>query len=378
MQFIDLKAQQARIRPELDRRIAAVLDLGQYVHGPEVRELEERLAEYVGVKHCIGASSGTDTLLIALMALGIGPGDEVITVPYTWISTAEMIALIGAKPVFVDIDEKSWNIDSTLVEAAITDKTKAIMPVGIYGQTADMTAINAIAAKHDLPVIEDAAQSFGATHHGKKSCALSQIGSTSFFPSKPLGGYGDGGALFTDDDSLAERMRHIRVHGQAKKHHHPILGINGMLDTLQAAIVLAKLDIFDEEVTKRQQVAATYNGQLANDSSITLPPVAEGNTSVYAQYTILSEDRASLSASLKASGIPSVSYYAVPLHLQPVFEHLGHRAGDFPITERVANQGLSLPLNPYLPDDEIHQVCGAIGWSWQLAVGGWQRLPRCQ
>lgn len=361
MQFIDLKAQQARIRVDLNRRIAAVLDHGQYVLGPEVRELEERLAEYVGVKHCIGASSGTDTLLIALMALGIGPGDEVITVPYTWISTAEMIALIGAKPVFVDIDEKSWNIDSTLVEAAITDKTKAIMPVGIYGQTADMTAINAIAAKHDLPVIEDAAQSFGATHHGKKSCALSQIGSTSFFPSKPLGGYGDGGALFTDDDSLAERMRHIRVHGQAKKHHHPILGINGRLDTLQAAIVLAKLDIFDEEVTKRQQVAATYNGQLANDSSITLPPVAEGNTSVYAQYTILSEDRASLSASLKASGIPSVSYYAVPLHLQPVFEHLGHRAGDFPITERVANQGLSLPMNPYLTDDEIHQVCGAFG-----------------
>ena len=361
VQFIDLKAQQARIRVDLNRRIAAVLDHGQYVLGPEVRELEERLAEYVGVKHCIGASSGTDTLLIALMALGIGPGDEVITVPYTWISTAEMIALIGAKPVFVDIDEKSWNIDPTLVEAAITDKTKAIMPVGIYGQTADMTAINAIAAKHDLPVIEDAAQSFGATHHGKKSCALSQIGSTSFFPSKPLGGYGDGGALFTDDDSLAERMRHIRVHGQAKKHHHPILGINGRLDTLQAAIVLAKLDIFDEEVTKRQQVAATYNGQLANDSSITLPPVAEGNTSVYAQYTILSEDRASLSASLKASGIPSVSYYAVPLHLQPVFEHLGHRAGDFPITERVANQGLSLPMNPYLTDDEIHQVCGAFG-----------------
>jgi UDP-2-acetamido-2-deoxy-ribo-hexuluronate aminotransferase len=359
VQFIDLKAQQARIRPELDRRIAAVLDHGQYVLGPEVKELEARLAEYVGVEHCIGAASGTDTLLIALMALGIEPGDEVITVPYTWISTAEMIALIGAKPVFVDIDEASWNMDPTQVEAAITDKTKAIMPVGIYGQTADMTAINAIAAKHALPVIEDAAQSFGATHHGKKSCALSQIGSTSFFPSKPLGGYGDGGALFTDDDALAERMRHVRVHGQAKKHHHPILGINGRLDTLQAAIVLAKLDIFDEEVTKRQQVAATYNTHLASDSSITLPPVAEGNTSVYAQYTILSEDRDQLSANLKEAGIPSVSYYAVPLHLQPVFENLGHQKGDFPVTERVANQGLSLPMNPYLTDKEIAQVCAA-------------------
>jgi UDP-2-acetamido-2-deoxy-ribo-hexuluronate aminotransferase len=320
--------------------------------------LEERLADYVGVKHCIGAASGTDTLLIALMALGIGPGDEVITVPYTWISTAEMIALIGAKPVFVDIDEKTWNMDPSLVEAAITDRTKAIMPVGIYGQTADMTTINAIAAKHDLPVIEDAAQSFGATHHGKKSCALSQIGSTSFFPSKPLGGYGDGGALFTDDDSLAEKLRHIRVHGQAQKHHHPILGINGRLDTIQAAVVLVKLDLFDDEVAKRQEVAATYNARL-QDKDLVLPPVAEKNTSVYAQYTILSEDRDALNKSLKDKGIPSVSYYAVPLHLQPVFHDLGHEKGDFPITERIASQGLSLPMNPYLTDTEIDQVCSA-------------------
>jgi UDP-2-acetamido-2-deoxy-ribo-hexuluronate aminotransferase len=292
------------------------------------------------------------------MALGIGPGDEVITVPYTWISTAEMIALIGAKPVFVDIDEKSWNMDPSLVEAAITDRTKAIMPVGIYGQTADMTTINAIAAKHDLPVIEDAAQSFGATHHGKKSCALSQIGSTSFFPSKPLGGYGDGGALFTDDDSLAEKLRHIRVHGQAQKHHHPILGINGRLDTIQAAVVLVKLDLFDDEVAKRQEVAATYNARL-QDKDLVLPPVAEKNTSVYAQYTILSEDRDALNKSLKDKGIPSVSYYAVPLHLQPVFHDLGHEKGDFPITERIASQGLSLPMNPYLTDTEIDQVCSA-------------------
>lgn len=362
MQFIDLKAQQARIRADLDRRIGAVLDHGRYILGPEVKELEERLAEYVGVSHVVGAASGTDTLLIALMALGIGPGDEVITVPYTWISTAEMIALIGAKPVFVDIDEATWNMDPTQVEAAITPRTKAIMPVGIYGQTADMTAINAIAERNGgLPVIEDAAQSFGATHHGKKSCALSTIGSTSFFPSKPLGGYGDGGALFTDDADLAATMSQIRVHGQAKKHHHPILGINGRLDTLQAAVLLSKLELFDDEVTKRQEVAATYNTRLAS-SDLVLPPVAEGNTSVYAQYTILSSDRDALRQRLADDGVPSVSYYAVPLHLQPVFENLGHREGEFPVTERVASQGLSLPMNPYLTDDEVDRVCCALGY----------------
>ena len=248
MEFIDLKSQQKRIREKIDRRIATVLEHGAYIMGPEVEELEKRLADYVGVKHCIGAASGTDTLLIALMALGIGPGDEVITVPYTWISTAEMIALIHATPVFVDIDPVSYNMDASQLEAAITPKTKAIMPVGIYGQTADMTAINAIATKYNLPVIEDAAQSFGSTHYGKQSCALSVIGSTSFFPSKPLGCYGDGGALFTDDDHLAGIMRQIRVHGQAKKHHHPIVGINGRLDTLQAAILLEKLEIFPDEI----------------------------------------------------------------------------------------------------------------------------------
>ena len=360
MDFIDLKSQQKLIREDLEQRIKTVLDHGRYILGPEVVELEERLADYVGVKHCIGASSGTDTLLIALMALGIGPGDEVITVPYTWISTAEMIALIGAKPVFVDIDEQTWNMDAQLVEAAITEKTKAIMPVGIYGQTADMMAINEIALRNgNLPVIEDAAQSFGATHHGKKSCALSAIGSTSFFPSKPLGCYGDGGALFTDDDELAHSMRQIRVHGQAKKHHHPVLGINGRLDSIQAAIVLSKLDLFDDEIAKRQSVASNYNEKL-NCNGIVLPDVAAGNTSVYAQYTILTENRDELQKSLADDNVPSVPYYAVPLHLQPVFSSLGHRPGDFPVTEKVASHGLSLPMNPYLSDDEINQVCHAI------------------
>ena len=360
MEFIDLKSQQARIKAKIDQRIQDVLSHGRYVMGPELDELEERLKNYVGTRHCIGASSGTDTLLIAMMALGIGPGDEVITVPFTWISTAEMIALIGATPVFVDIDETTWNMDVSKLESAITEKTKAIMPVGIFGQTADMIGINEIASRNgNLPVIEDAAQSFGATHHGKKSGGLSTIGSTSFFPSKPLGCYGDGGGLFTNDDELAERMRHIRVHGQTERHHHPILGINGRLDTLQAAILLEKLEIFDDEILRRQEVAQAYGDGIRN-SSITLPIVGPSNTSVFAQYTILSSNRDVLAASLKKAGIPSVSYYAVPLHLQPVFADLGYKKGQFPITEDVASRGLSLPMNPYLSEEEVAAVCDVI------------------
>ena len=351
MEFIDLKSQQARIKAKIDQRIQDVLSHGRYVMGPELDELEERLKNYVGTRHCIGASSGTDTLLIAMMALGIGPGDEVITVPFTWISTAEMIALIGATPVFVDIDETTWNME-------------AIMPLGIFGQTADMIGINEIASRNgNLPVIEDAAQSFGATHHGKKSGGLSTIGSTSFFPSKPLGCYGDGGGLFTNDDELAERMRHIRVHGQTERHHHPILGINGRLDTLQAAILLEKLEIFDDEILRRQEVAQAYGDGIRN-SSVTLPMVGPSNTSVFAQYTILSSNRDVLAASLKKAGIPSVSYYAVPLHLQPVFADLGYKKGQFPITEDVASRGLSLPMNPYLSEEEVAAVCDVI-----VAVG---------
>ena len=360
MQFIDLKSQQARIREDIEARIQKVLDHGQYILGPEIKEMEEMLASYVGVKHCVGASSGTDTLLIALLALGIGPGDEVITVPYTWISTAEMIALAGAKPVFVDIEESTMNMNASLLESAITDKTKAIMPVGIYGQTSDMKEICGIAERHgSIPIIEDAAQSFGATHHDKKSCALSEIGSTSFFPSKPLGCYGDGGALFTDDDEIAEIMRQIRVHGQMKKHHHPRLGINGRLDSIQAAIVMAKMAIFDEEILKRQAVAEAYNARLDRDD-ITLPEVAPHNTSVYAQYTILCEDRDSVQIALKKAEIPAVPYYAVPLHLQPVFNDLGYVNGDFPVTEMVSDRCLSLPMNPYLSEEEIDRVCQAV------------------
>lgn len=362
MEFIDLKSQQALIRDDLGRRIDAVLEHGRYIMGPEVKELEEKLADYVGVKHCVTVSSGTDSLLIALMALGVGAGDEVITVPYTWISTAEVISLLGAKPVFIDIRAEDMNMDPSLLEAAITEKTKAIMPVGIYGQTADMTAINEIAARHgNLPVIEDAAQSFGGTHHGKKSCSLSTIGSTSFFPSKPLGCYGDGGALFTDDDDLSQAMSQIRVHGQSRKHHHPILGLNGRLDTIQAAVVLSKLPLFDNEVKKRDEVAARYGESLvAGSLEVLAPQAVEGNTSVWAQYTILSPERNTIATRLKEAGIPAVSYYAIPLHLQPVFASLGHSKGDFPVAEKVADECLSLPMNPYLSEEEIEQVCSAL------------------
>ena len=362
MEFIDLRAQQSRIREEIDRRIAAVLDHGRYVMGPEVDELEERLAEYVGVAHCIGVASGTDSLLIALMALGIGRGDEVITVPYTWISTAEMIALLGATPVFVDVERDSWNMDPSLLESAITEKTRAILPVSIYGQPADMTAINAIASRNgNLPVIEDAAQSFGSTHQGRRSCSLSTIGSTSFFPSKPLGCYGEGGALFTNDDEIAAAMRRIRNHGQEKRNHHPVLGINGRLDTIQAAILLAKLDLFDEEVLRRQEVAREYTDRLNGlGDELVLPTVSPGNTSVYAQYTILSPHRALLQESLKAVSVPSVGYYTVPLHLQRVFGYLGHSEGDFPITEWVSSECLSLPMNPYFSSVELTRVVTAI------------------
>jgi UDP-2-acetamido-2-deoxy-ribo-hexuluronate aminotransferase len=350
MQFIDLKTRLARVREQVDQRIAAVLDHGQFILGPEVAELEETLADYVGVKHCVGVSSGTDSLLIALMALGIGPGDEVITVPYTWISTAEVILLAGAKPVFVDVDARTWNMDPALVEAAITERTKAIIPVGIYGQPPDMDPINEIAGRYHLPVIEDAAQSFGATYRGKHSCALSAIGSTSFFPSKPLGGFGDGGALFTDDDELADKFRWIRVHGQKSKHHHTILGLNGRLDTLQAAMLLPLFGIFQKEIFQRQKIADRYSNLLGKIDSldITLPHILAKSKSVYAQYTILSPKRDILMAWLRAKSIPSASYYTEPLHLQPVFKDLEYMEGAFPVTEKISNQCLSLPMGAYL------------------------------
>lgn len=362
--FIDLKTQQDHIRPALEKNIHRVLHHGQYIMGPEVKELEEKLAAYVGTKHCISASSGTDTLLIAMMALGIGPGDEVITTPFTFIATGEMIALIGATPIFVDIDPRTYNIDPTRIEAAITKKTKAIMPVSLYGQCADFDAINAIADKYGLPVIEDAAQSFGATYKGKKSCALSTIGSTSFFPSKPLGAYGDAGALFTNDDALAKLMREIRVHGQDRRYHHPRVGLNGRLDTLQAAILLAKLDRFvDWEVQQRQQLGARYseliNSALGTQHSrqvVITPCIEPHSTSVYAQYTVQVGNRDAVAKKLNEAGIPTAVHYPIPLHLQPVFANSGFKEGDFPISEAAAKRVMSLPMGPDLLKKDQEQI----------------------
>lgn len=368
MDFIDLKTQYRRVREPLNARIQAVLDHGQYILGAEGNELEKRLAAFVGAKHCIGASSGTDTLLIALMALGIGADDEVITSPFTFIATGEMIALAGARPVFVDIDAQTYNIDPKLIERAITPRTKAIMPVSLYGQCADFDAINEIARKHRLPVIEDGAQSFGALYRGRRSCALSLIGSTSFFPSKPLGCYGDGGALFTDDDALAKVMGEIRVHGQDRRYHHPRLGINGRLDTLQAAILLAKLDIFDDEVSARARIGERYAALLdatfrkVSDPArlVKAPALAPGCTSVYAQYTVEVADRAKVEAGMKARGVPTAIHYPVPLHQQPVFANLGYGAGSFPVAEAAAARVISLPMHPYLTEDQQAEVVKAL------------------
>ncbi len=368
MDFIDLKSQYARVRESMDARIQTVLAHGQYVLGRETVELEQKLANYVGVKHCIGASSGTDTLLIALMALDIGVGDEVITSPFTFIATGEMIALAGAKPVFVDIDPRTYNIDPTLIERAITPRTKAIMPVSLYGQCADFDAINAIARQHKLPVIEDGAQSFGARYNGRRSCGVSDIGSTSFFPSKPLGAYGDGGALFTNDDALAKLMTEIRVHGQDRRYHHPRLGINGRLDTLQAAVLLAKLEIFDDEVAARARIGARYSALIEDafariddpQRRVVTRPLSPGCTSVYAQYTIEVPYRDKVEQGMKERGIPTAVHYPVPLHMQPVFASLQQGMGSFPASEAAASRVMSLPMHPYLTDAQQLQIVNAL------------------
>ena len=368
MDFIDLKSQYARIEGAVNARMQTVLKHGQYVLGPEVVELEGRLAAYTGAKYCVSASSGTDTLLIALMALDIGPGDEVITSPFTFIATGEMIALAGATPVFVDIDRRTYNIDPALIEAAITPKTKAIMPVSLYGQCADFDAINAVAARHGLPVIEDAAQSFGATYKGRQSCNLSTIGSTSFFPSKPLGAYGDGGALFTNDEGLAKLMREIRVHGQDRRYHHPRLGVNGRLDTLQAAVLLAKLDVFADEVAARARLGARYSELLAAafldvqepQRRISGPWLDPVNTSVYAQYTVEVSHRERVEQRMKEQGVPTAVHYPVPLHQQPVFAGLRVAAGSLPVSESAAARVMSLPMHPYLTEEQQVQVIAAL------------------
>ncbi len=354
MDFIDLKTQQSLIKPQIDKKIQDVLSHGQYINGPEIGELEKKLSAYVGVRHCIGCSNGTDALLLALLALGVKSGDEVITTPFTFFATGEVISLLGAKAIFVDIEPDTYNIDGKKIEEKITDKTKAIIPVSLYGQCSDMDGINVIANKHGIPVIEDGAQSFGAEYGNKKSCGLSTIACTSFFPSKPFAGYGDGGACFTNDDQLAKTLRELVNHGQSARYTHTLIGINGRLDTLQAAILLCKLEIFPEEVKKRAQVGEWYT-ELLQDH-VKTPLIKEGRTSVFAQYTIEVPDREKFIENMKRQGIPTAVHYPIPLHKQPIYQEMGYGNVSTPNAEDVAQRVVSLPMHPYLSYEDIKKV----------------------
>ena len=356
--FIDLKTQYQVLKPQIQARIDRVLEHGQYIMGPEVIELEKKLASYTDSKHCITVASGTEALLISLMALGIRPGDEIITTPFTFAATAEVIVLLGATPVFVDIEPDTCNIDSSLIEAKITDKTRAIMPVSLYGQPANMNEINTIAARYgNIPVIEDAAQSFGALYKGKRSCNLSTIGCTSFFPSKPLGCYGDGGALFTNDDEIAKACREIRVHGQSQRYVHTRVGVGGRMDTLQCAIVLAKLERFDWEVESRLKIGARYNDLLTSKVPITTQQL--DRTSVFAQYTVLVENRDQIQERLKLRNIPTAVHYPIPLNEQPAYKHLCCNECT-PIASSSAKRVLSLPMSADLSTDQQENICATL------------------
>ena len=371
MQFIDLAEQQRQrlpdgrtVREAVDERIRAVLDHGHYILGPEVGELETTLATYVGIDHCIAVASGTDALLIALMALGVKNGDEVITTPFSFISTSETIALLGATPVYVDIDPKTYNLDPEKIEESISERTKAIIPVSLYGQPADFPAINEIANRHGLPVIEDGAQSFGSEQQGRRSCGLSTIGTTSFFPSKPFGGYGDGGACFTNDSELADRMRRISRHGQARRYFHTDIGVNARIDTLQAAILLAKWPIFTEEVDARSRIGRDYSRKLQKVGISTTPHIAAGNTSVYAQYTLQVDQRAEVQAKLKELGIPTAVHYPTILCQQPALSCerkpcSGACRSIF--AQRASERVISLPMHPWLTNHDQERIVDAVG-----------------
>jgi len=352
MPFVDLAAQQDRLRSEIESGIARVLAHGKYILGPEVVELEQRLADYCGATHCITCANGTDALQIALMALGVGQGDEIITPGFSYIATAEAVRLLGAKVVYVDIDPVSYTLDPSLLEAAITPRTRAILPVSLYGQCADFDSINAIAAKHCIPVIEDAAQSFGASYKGRKSCNLTTIACTSFFPSKPLGCYGDGGAVFTSDPELAKVIRQISRHGQEKRYHHIRLGVNSRLDTLQAAILLPKLLILDDEIMARQRLSESYAVELSV-AGISTPKIAAHNQSAWAQYTIRVADRAEVQATLKSAGIPTAVHYPLPLNRQPAVADL---TAHLPVGDLAANEVLSLPMHAYMNGKDLRAI----------------------
>ncbi|MCF7979355.1 MAG: DegT/DnrJ/EryC1/StrS family aminotransferase [Chromatiaceae bacterium] len=372
--FVDLKPQQDAIRPALEQQLHRVLHHGQYILGPEVTELEQQLATFTGAQHCISVASGTEALLISLMALDIGPGDEVITSPFTFVATVEVIVLLGATPIFVDIEPDTANIDASLIEAKLSERTKAILPVSLYGQPADMDAINAIAARHgQLPVIEDAAQSFGASYQGKRSGSLSTLGCTSFFPSKPLGCYGDGGAIFTSDDRLAQACREIRVHGQSARYVHSRIGVGGRMDTLQAAIVLAKLPRFEHEIAQRQAVARRYHALFATEehgnhgqnqptpsvSVRVLPWPKQDRTSVFAQYTLRVQDRDRLQAKLKEQGIPTAVHYPVPLNEQPAYRHLCCPDCTL-VAQQLAREVMSLPMHADLSAVDQQRIVTAL------------------
>lgn len=357
--FANLQYQHKLYQKEIEQAILGVARKCNFIMGEEVTELESSLQNFTGTKYAISCSSGTDALMLAMMAFDIKPGDEIITTPFTFIATAETIAFLGAKPVFVDIDEKTYNIDPSQIEAAITPRTKAIVPVSLYGQPADMDAIQAIADRYGLKLIIDGAQSFGSTYKGRTDSSLGDISCTSFFPAKPLGCYGDGGAVFTDDDMLADKMKSLRLHGQTKRYHHKYIGMGGRLDTIQAAVLNVKLKHYVKDLKLREEVAQKYNSTFKiQNSKLVLPFVEEGRTSAWAQYSIRVKNRDELQEKLKEKDIPTAVHYPRPLHLQECFEYLGYKTGDFPISETVANEIMSLPMNPYVTDEEIEYIAG--------------------
>lgn len=355
--FIDLKAQYELIKPQMKEAIDKVLEHGQFIMGPELKELEEKLSKFTGAKHAIAVSSGTDALLLSMMALDIGPGDEVIVPDFSFFATAEMVEFLRATPVFVDIDPKTYNLDPEHLEKNISDKTKAIVPVSLYGQCADMDAINAVAKAQNIPVIEDAAQSFGATYKGKQSCNLSTLAATSFFPAKPLGGYGDGGAVFTNDDELAVKVRELLNHGQQGRYNHTSIGINGRCDTLQAAILLVKLELFPEEVRLRGKIGQRYTDHL-KDLNLQTPRLMKDCTSVYAQYTVEVNNRSEVQKKLQELGVPTAVHYPTVMSRQPAFA--GKYPNQCPISERAASRVMSLPMHPYLKEDVQDEIISKI------------------
>ncbi len=367
IEFIDLKTQYEKYKDEINSAILNVCSSAQFILGNDVTVLEESLSKFTESKHAISLSSGTDALLLALMAIDIKPGDEVITTPFTFYASSEVIAFLGAKPVFIDIFDDTYNMDYNLIESKINSKTKAIMPISLYGQVADMNMINEIAAKHNIPVVEDACQSFGASYDGRKSCNLSTIGTTSFFPSKPLGCYGDGGALFTNDDKLATKILAMRNHGQTERYMHEYLGINGRLDTIQAAVLNVKLKYFNDELQAREKIGTRYTKLInALGKNIVTPTVKADRTSVYAQYSIRVKNRENVIATLTEHGVPTAIHYPKPLHEQKVFNYLGYKNGDFPVSELVANEIMSLPMSPFLTETDQDYIVEKLN----LAVKG--------